>query len=100
MSASLPRHLAVRDATVALLTALLWAADFALRPTDGALPVAVGVLYVGVRGVLELTQCRSAEDVRQFAAGSWEGLRMAAERKPIRWRTVRALARAGRPPII
>jgi GT2 family glycosyltransferase len=65
-----------------------------------ALPVVVGVVYVGVRGVLELAQCRGGEDLRQMAAGTWEGLRMSAERRPIRWRTVRALARAGRPPII
>jgi GT2 family glycosyltransferase len=65
-----------------------------------ALPVVVGVVYVGVRGVLELAQCRSGEDLRQLATGSWEGLRMTTERRPIRWRTVRALAGAGRPPII
>jgi hypothetical protein len=65
-----------------------------------ALPVVVGVVYVGVRGVLELAQCRSGEDLRQLAAGSWEGLRMGADRRPIRWRTVRALTRAGRPPVI
>lgn len=55
VSPSFPRHLAVRDATVAGLTALLWAADFALRPTDGALPVAVGVatgLFTALTGFL------------------------------------------------
>jgi GT2 family glycosyltransferase len=65
-----------------------------------ALPAPVAVVYVCVRGVLEVAQCRRGEDLRQFVTGSWTGLRMRAERRPIRWSTVRALTRAGRPPII
>lgn len=65
-----------------------------------ALPLPIGVIYVGVRGLLELTQCRRTGDVRQFLSGTWEGMRMSAQRDPIQWRTVWALARAGRPPVL
>lgn len=50
-----PRHLAVRDATIAVATALLWGADAALRSSGGPVALGVGVatgLFTALTGFL------------------------------------------------
>jgi hypothetical protein len=74
-----PRFLAVRDATVAVVTGLLWSADAALRPGGGALAVGVGVatgLFTALAGFL-------AHEYGHLAASLAAGARVSYPRSPL-----------------
>ncbi len=65
------------------------------------LPWPVGALYVLNWAAVTAARLRSREGVAETLRGYRIGLRTpAGERRPMRWRTVWRMARAGRPPII
>lgn len=65
------------------------------------LPVVLEPLYVGTWVGLTLVRVRDAAARRAWFAGLREGLvDRPVGRRPMRWRTVWALSRAGRPPVI
>ncbi len=65
------------------------------------LPLPVGVAYVLVWVVLTVARTRSWSALRPWLRGLVEGLtRPCGPRRPIAWRTVRRMARTGRPPVI
>jgi GT2 family glycosyltransferase len=65
------------------------------------LPVPVGVLYVAAWVVVGGVRLRSREGLVETIRGYRDGLReLCGERRPISWRTVWRMARAGRPPVI
>jgi GT2 family glycosyltransferase len=65
------------------------------------LPVPVGVLYVGAWLVVGGVRLRSVASVVETVRGYRDGLRQqCGERRPMSWRTVWRMAKAGRPPVI
>ncbi len=65
------------------------------------LPWPVGLLYVVNWTVLTVLRVRRPSALRAWFGGFAEGWREpCGERRPIRWRSVFAMARAGRPPVI
>jgi GT2 family glycosyltransferase len=65
------------------------------------LPLVLEPLYVGTWVGLTLARVRDAEARRAWFAGLREGVaHRPVGRRPMRWRTVWALSRAGRPPVI
>jgi GT2 family glycosyltransferase len=66
------------------------------------LPAVLVPLYVGSwTGIQLLRWFRKPAVLRAWFAGWWEGWRTdPGERRPIRWRTVWRMTRAGRPPIV
>jgi GT2 family glycosyltransferase len=65
------------------------------------LPVPVGLAYVVAWAAVGASRLRSKEAVVETLRGYRIGLReTAGERRPMRWRTVLRMAKAGRPPII
>ncbi|MCX5412342.1 glycosyltransferase family 2 protein [Streptomyces sp. NBC_00059] len=65
------------------------------------LPAPLVPLYLGVWTVLTLARTRSMSGLRAWAAGFTEGVRSpCGARRPMRWATVRRMARLGRPPVI
>jgi GT2 family glycosyltransferase len=65
------------------------------------LPLPLEPLYVGSWAVISLARERDADARRAWLAGLREGLRESpGERRPMSWRTVARMARAGRPPVV
>jgi len=65
------------------------------------LPIAMAALYVVIWLAIQLLRCRSLSDVKGVLAGSWAGVRNSPDyRRPMSWRTVWAMTRLGRPPLI
>lgn len=65
------------------------------------LPLPVGIAYVGTWFVLGGLRLRSTLAWRETVRGYWLGLREdSGRRRPMRWRTVVRMLRAGRPPVI
>lgn len=65
------------------------------------LPAVLGVVYVCVWLGIDLLRARSLHNARQLLRGYRDGLRMpCGRRRPISWRTVARMTRAGRPPVI
>lgn len=65
------------------------------------LPAAVAGFYLGVWALLTLARVRNAAALRESWHGAVEGMRSdAGPRRPMSWRTVWRMTRAGRPPII
>ena len=65
------------------------------------LPLPVGLLYVLNWAAVTGARLRSREGLVETLRGYRIGLRdSGGERRPMRWRTVWRMARAGRPPII
>ena len=65
------------------------------------LPAPLAVLYVLVWLLLTLARTHRLRDLREVARGTLDGLRTApALRRPVSWRAVWRMTRAGRPPVI
>jgi len=65
------------------------------------LPVPFLLVYPVVWLVIDLLRARSLGGARALIAGTWDGIRSdAGPRRPISWRAVWRLTRAGRPPVI
>ena len=65
------------------------------------LPAPLVPLYLGTWTALTLARVHDKESLKVWFRGFGEGVRTdAGERIPMRWKTVRELTRAGRPPII
>jgi GT2 family glycosyltransferase len=65
------------------------------------LPVPIGVLYVAAWMAVGGVRLRSKEGLVETVRGYRDGLRESCgERRPIAWRTVWRMAKAGRPPVI
>lgn len=65
------------------------------------LPVVLEPLYVGSWVALTVARVREKQALRAWFAGLAEGIRESpAERRPMSWKTVARMAKAGRPPII
>jgi GT2 family glycosyltransferase len=65
------------------------------------LPLVLEVGYLGVWTVLTLARVRSVRGLRESWRGTVEGMRAdPGLRRPMSWRTVWRMTRAGRPPII
>lgn len=65
------------------------------------LPAPLAALYLCVWSALTLTRVRSAAALRGAFQGTVEGFRTdAGPRRPMSWRTVWRMTRAGRPPVI
>ncbi|MET7622282.1 glycosyltransferase family 2 protein [Streptomyces sp. NPDC005408] len=65
------------------------------------LPAPLVPIYLGVWITLTVIRTRSIPGLRAWFGGFGEGWRTpCGRRKPMRWRTVFALARLGRPPVI
>ncbi|MGH3431928.1 MAG: glycosyltransferase family 2 protein [Thermocrispum sp.] len=65
------------------------------------LPVLPAIWYVTTWLVLDFLRVRSVRGVRQQLRGYLDGLRKpCGQRRPISWRTVMRMTKAGRPPII
>jgi GT2 family glycosyltransferase len=65
------------------------------------LPIPIGVPYVLAWGVIGGLRLRSKEAVVETLRGYWLGLTTACgQRRPISWRTVWRMTRAGHPPLI
>ena len=65
------------------------------------LPLVLEPLYVGSWVVLTVARMRGPGALRAWFGGLGEGLRTRPPgRRPMRWRTVVAMTRAGRPPIV
>jgi GT2 family glycosyltransferase len=65
------------------------------------LPVPLVPLYLLTWTLVTLLRIRSAESLRAWLSGFREGWGPGAgERRPMRWRTVIRLTRAGRPPVL
>lgn len=65
------------------------------------LPAPLGVVYVLVWLALVGARVRAPAALRETLAGTLDGLRRApALRRPVSWRTVWRMTRAGRPPIV
>ncbi|MGI8761721.1 MAG: glycosyltransferase family 2 protein [Jatrophihabitantaceae bacterium] len=65
------------------------------------LPAPLAVLYLLVWAALTLARARDRTSLRQSWRGACEGMRAdAGARRPMSWRTVWRMTRAGRPPLI
>lgn len=65
------------------------------------LPWPLAATYLAVWIGLTLLRIRGIGPLRVWFAGLWEGFRTpCGPRRPIRWRTVLRLTRAGRPPVL
>jgi GT2 family glycosyltransferase len=65
------------------------------------LPLPVAVAHLLVWTLLTVARVRSPGPLRTWFAGFWEGLTTpCGRRRPIRWRTVWRMTRAGRPPLL
>jgi len=65
------------------------------------LPLPVGVVYVLVWLALIGARTRRLRDLRETLGGTLDGLRRPpALRRPMAWRTVARMTRAGRPPVV
>lgn len=64
------------------------------------LPLPLKVIYVSVWVILGLARARSSRALRDLVSGFREGLGMPVERRPISWRAVWRMTRAGRPPVV
>jgi GT2 family glycosyltransferase len=65
------------------------------------LPAPLEPIYPGVWAAITLARVRDRDSRRAWFAGFKEGWRMdPGERRPMSWRAVWALTRAGRPPIL
>lgn len=65
------------------------------------LPAPLVPVYLGTWTALTLARVRDKDALRVWFRGFAEGVREpAGPRRPISWRTVRELSRAGRPPVI
>lgn len=65
------------------------------------LPLPLAVLYLSVWAVLTPLRVRSRIGVRDSLHGAIEGLRAdCGARRPMSWRTVLRMTRAGRPPVV
>ncbi len=65
------------------------------------LPLVLEPIYVGAWVALTVLRMRNPAALHSWFAGLWEGMTVnPGGRRPMRWRTVWALTRAGRPPII
>jgi len=65
------------------------------------LPPMLAVVYVGVWIAITVVRVRRPGPLRVWFLGLWEGLTTpAGPRRPLRWRTVARLTRAGRPPVV
>lgn len=65
------------------------------------LPVVLEPLYVGTWVGLTVARVREKEALRSWFAGLREGIQHAPkDRRPMSWKTVRRMTRAGRPPVI
>jgi GT2 family glycosyltransferase len=65
------------------------------------LPVVLEPLYVGTWVGVTVAQVRERDALRAWFAGLREGMRVTpVGRRPMRWSTVWALTRAGRPPVM
>ena len=65
------------------------------------LPLPVLVVHLVTWTLLTLVRVRSIGPLRVWFSGFWEGVTTPThDRHPMRWRTVLALARVGRPPVV
>jgi GT2 family glycosyltransferase len=65
------------------------------------LPAPIAVAHVGIWMFRSVVALRSVDDAQQALRGYRDGLREPpGERRPLRWRTVWRMTRAGRPPIL
>jgi GT2 family glycosyltransferase len=65
------------------------------------LPVPLAVVYVLVWTGVTLLRARTPADVRDALLGCWDGARRRpAARRPVSWRAVWRMTRAGRPPVV
>jgi GT2 family glycosyltransferase len=65
------------------------------------LPLPVGLVYVLTWAAIGGARLRSREAVQETLRGYWLGLsRDGGRRRPMSWRTVARMARAGHPPLI
>lgn len=65
------------------------------------LPLPLEPIYVGSWVVITLMRERDPEQLRAWFAGLAEGIRQRpAGRRPMSWRTIARMSRAGRPPVI
>jgi len=65
------------------------------------LPAPLGVVYVAVWTALTVLRARRVGDLRDALLGVLDGLRQPPSlRKPVSWRTVWRMTRAGRPPVV
>jgi len=65
------------------------------------LPIVLAGIYALTWCTIQFARCRSGREVRSVAAGTWTGIRSdPGGRRPIGWRTVMRMTRAGRPPVI
>ena len=65
------------------------------------LPLPVGVLYVSVWAGVSAVRLRSRTGLAETLQGYRIGLRQpGGERRPMSWRTIWRMTRAGRPPVI
>jgi len=65
------------------------------------LPAVLEPLYVGSWVALTVARVRERQALRAWFAGLAEGMRESpAERRPMSWKTVARMAKAGRPPVI
>lgn len=65
------------------------------------LPLPVAIAYMGVWSTIQALRCRSLGEFRDVVGGTVAGLDTGdLDRRPIKWSTIWAMTRAGRPPII
>jgi hypothetical protein len=65
------------------------------------LPALLVPAYLGVGIAITLARTHSADALRAWAAGFWEGIRTSCGlRHPMHWRTVWRMTRLGRPPLV
>jgi GT2 family glycosyltransferase len=77
-----------------------YAARNRVRLARRHLPWPVAVVHLAVWFVLTALRWRSPTAVRQALRGYRAGWRGAADRRPLRWRTIWRMTRTGRPPVI
>ena len=65
------------------------------------LPLPIGVIYVAVWFVISTLRLRARDDASEMMHGYWEGITgECGPRRRVRWRTVWAMTKAGRPPVV
>lgn len=64
------------------------------------LPRAIGLLHVAIWLVIGVVRAPGRRSRTAYLSGWWNGWRVPIDRSPVTWRTVVALSKLGRPPII
>jgi GT2 family glycosyltransferase len=64
------------------------------------LPAPLGVVYVLVWSALTVLRARRAPELRAALRGLLDGLATGPARRPVSWRAVWRMTRAGRPPVV